>query len=144
MLRSIHLIPQADFPGYIQSEVADAVACFASPGPVVGGANRALVEHRTGPAGIAVEYGMEGTPNGVVSAQHAVVYRSMAHGTTDHPTLVIKDKEIPADDIVAESAAIDGSHELCAPVDDLRCRRHGRISSVGKKCVRFETGGIVQ
>jgi len=83
----VHLIPQTEFGGDLQTKVPNCVARLTALIAMVGGAHRTLIEHCARSTESSVEDRMEGTARRVVAAQRAMVYRGTAHGTLSRKTL---------------------------------------------------------
>ena len=68
LLEGIHMIPQANLGGDLQTKIPDRITGLAAFIAMVGSPHRTAIEHRAGPADVAVEDRMEGTTGSVVAA----------------------------------------------------------------------------
>jgi len=79
---------------------------------MIGSSHRTLIEHRTGPTGVSVEDGVEGTTGSVIATEFTMVYRFMAHRAVSYKTIRVKLKPVSPYDIIREPASIDRCHEF--------------------------------
>ena len=60
LLEGIHMIPQANLGGDLQTKIPDRITGLAASSAMVGSPHRTVIEHRTGPTKVTIEDRMEG------------------------------------------------------------------------------------
>ena len=84
------MVPQADLRGDLQTKIPDGVTGLAASTTMVGSPHGTVIEHRTGPAEVAIEDRVERTTGRVVAAQYAMVDRFVSLRALGHQTFSIK------------------------------------------------------
>lgn len=120
LLDGVHPIPQAKLGGDLQTKIPDRVTGIAAFQTMVGSPHRTSIEHRARSTEVSVKDRMERTAGAVVTAQYAMVFGTMAHGTCSYQTFRVEGEKVSAHDIVGEPAPVYRSNEFDALLYDLR------------------------